>query len=132
MKLELNAASKIQADAVLEQGDHTILVQRTLRSGQTIEYAGNVVVLGDVNPGAEIIAGGHVVVMGALRGVVHAGALGDQSATITAFLLEPTQLRIASHITRPPDGMNTLEVIEPEIARIKDDMVIIEKYEVNK
>ncbi len=112
--------------------EDTMLVQRTLRSGQTIEYTGNVVVLGDVNPGAEIIAGGHVVVMGALRGVVHAGAFGDNSATITAFLLEPTQLRIASHITRPPDGAGALDVIEPEVALIKDGTVVIEKYVIQR
>lgn len=106
----------------------TMLVQRTLRSGQAIEFDGNIVVLGDVNPGAELIATGHIIVMGALRGVVHAGAMGDESASVTAFLLEPTQLRIATHITRPPDGGNKTAVLEPEVARIKDGVVIIEKY----
>ena len=107
----------------------TILVQRTLRSGQNVHYDGNVVVMGDVNPGAEIVASGHVLVMGSLRGLVHAGAAGEEGVTITALHLAPTQLRIATHITRPPDGNADEETRLPETARIKDEVVIIEEYQ---
>ena len=107
--------------------DHTILVQRTIRSGQCIRFEGNVVVMGDVNPGGEIIAGGNIIVMGHLRGVVHAGALGSKKAVVAAFRLQPTQLRIANHITRAPDG-EEITPNQPEIARIHNDVVIIEKY----
>jgi len=107
----------------------TLLVQHTLRSGQHINYDGNVVVLGDVNAGADIMAAGDILVMGALRGVVHAGATGDESATITALVLNPMQLRISSHITRPPDGSKSGETLMPETARIKDNVVIIENYQ---
>ena len=108
--------------------EKTLLLQKTLRSGQSIHYAGNVVVLGDVNPGAEIVAAGHVVVFGALRGVVHAGASGEEGATVTAFSLAPTQLRIGSHITRPPDGAAFISPDHPEIAKVRDGSVVIEKY----
>ncbi len=107
--------------------ENTILVKRTLRSGQCIQFDGNVVVLGDVNPGSEIIASGNIVVMGALRGVVHAGVTGNEEATVSAFKLQPTQLRIANHITRAPDG-DYLAPEHPEIARIKDGVVVIEMY----
>ena len=107
----------------------TMLLQRSLRSGQNINFDGNVVVVGDVNPGAEIIASGHILVMGALRGLVHAGATGEESATVTALTLMPTQLRIASHITRPPDGNNEEPNKPPETARIRNDAVIIETYQ---
>ncbi len=110
----------------------TALVQRTLRSGQKVSFGGNVVVLGDVNPGAEIIADGHVVVLGALRGVVHAGAHGDCSATVLASSLLPTQIRIASYITRPPDGQPLPEAFCPEVAFLKDGEVVIEKYVISK
>ena len=106
----------------------TILYEKSLRSGQNINFDGNVVVLGDVNPGAEIVAGGHILVMGRLRGVVHAGAAGDEDATITALSFAPTQVRIASHITRPPDGGKYGDR-PPEIARIRDDNVVIEEYQ---
>lgn len=108
--------------------ENTILVQRTLRSGQSIRYNGNVVVLGDVNPGAEVTATGNIIVMGALRGVVHAGAGGDESAVVMAFKLQPTQLRISNHITRPPDD-ETLDSDHPEMARIKGGVVTIEAFQ---
>ena len=106
----------------------TILVQRTIRSGQTVQYSGHVVILGDVNPGAEIIAGGNIMVLGSLRGVAHAGAIGNQSAVVAAFRLEPTQLRIANHISRAPDG-ETWQPQQPEVARIKNGVVVIEKLQ---
>jgi len=108
--------------------ENTILVQRTLRSGQSIRYNGNVVVLGDVNPGAEVAATGNVIVMGALRGVVHAGAGGDENSVVMAFRLQPTQLRIANHITRPPDN-ETVDTDHPEMARIRGGVVTIEAFQ---
>lgn len=111
--------------------DNTILIKRTVRSGQCIQFDGNVVVMGDVNPGSEIIASGNIVVMGALRGVVHAGATGNEEATVSAFKLQPTQLRIANHITRAPDGDYPVPE-HPEIARIKDGVVVIEIYQLGQ
>ena len=70
----------------------------TLRGGQSLANVGHIVVVGDVNPGAEIVAGGDIVVFGALRGVAHAGAQGDRTARVYALVLEPTQLRIATTI----------------------------------
>lgn len=116
-------------DAIADE--NTVLIKRTVRSGQSIQYDGNVVVLGDVNPGSEIIASGNIVVMGALRGVVHAGATGNEQATVSAFRLQPTQLRIANHITRAPDG-DYLAPEQPEIARIKDGVVVIEIYQMGQ
>lgn len=110
----------------------TAMLRRTLRSGQTVRFGGNIVVLGDVNPGAEIIADGNVVVMGALRGVVHAGAAGNTQSVVIALSLLPTQIRIASYITRPPDGVQSADVYQPEIAFLRDGEVVIEKYIVCK
>jgi len=111
--------------------ENTILIKRTVRSGQSIQFDGNVVVLGDVNPGSEIVASGNIIVMGALRGVVHAGATGNKEATVSAFKLQPTQLRIANHITRAPDG-DYLSPDHPETARIKDGIVVIEVYQLGQ
>ncbi len=115
-----------RADIVSEE--QTILVQRTVRSGQRIFYPGNVVILGDVNPGAEVVAGGHIIVMGTFRGVAHAGAFGNEKAVVAAFRLEPTQLRIASYITRAPEG-DFSSFQQPEIARVQDGIIVIEKYQ---
>ncbi|MCR6545002.1 septum site-determining protein MinC [Dehalobacterium formicoaceticum] len=107
-------------------GEDTLLVQKTLRSGQSIRHSGNVVVLGDINPGAEIIAGGHVMVAGTVRGVVHAGASGNQAATITAFHINPIQLRIGSIIFQRTDE-NRLDSEHLVTARIDKGRIIIDK-----
>jgi septum site-determining protein MinC len=78
--------------------EETMMLRKTVRSGQKIDFKGNVVIQGDVNAGAEIIATGDIIVLGALRGLAHAGAEGSESAVVVALMLEPTQLRIASHI----------------------------------
>ena len=108
--------------------ENTILIQRTLRSGQSVSHDGNIVLLGDVNPGAELVATGNIIVLGALRGVVHAGANGDERAIVIAFKLLPTQLRIADHITRAPDN-EQVNSKQPEIASIKGGVVTIEAFQ---
>lgn len=115
-----------RADIVSEE--QTILVQRTIRSGQRVYYPGNVVVLGDVNPGGEVVAGGNIIVMGSFRGVAHAGAMGNENAVVAALRLEPSQLRIAGYITRAPEG-DFSSPQQPEIARVQDGIVIIEQYQ---
>lgn len=109
----------------------TKFVNGTLRSGQIVEYNGNIVIIGDVNPGALIQAKGNIVVLGTLRGVAHAGVGGNLEAIVASYNLQPTQLRIGDKIARPPD-----EYIEtcglPEVAKIKDGEVIIEPYLPNK
>ncbi|MBM7866845.1 septum site-determining protein MinC [Heliobacterium gestii] len=126
---QYGGASTDSQTGILTQGgdERTLLIQRTLRSGQTVRYPGHVVILGDVNPGAEIVAGGNIIVMGVFRGVAHAGAMGSDEAVVTAYRLRPTQLRIANHITRPPDEEEE-GPDHPEIARIRDGMVTIERY----
>ncbi|TET30929.1 MAG: septum site-determining protein MinC [Anaerolineales bacterium] len=115
----------IPADTQLP-GEEAVLLQRTLRSGHSVRHPGHVVVIGDVNPGAEIIAGGHIVVWGRLRGVVHAGAAGDESSMVCALDLAPTQLRIAGHITVSPSRRGKPK---PERAFIRDDQLIAEPWQ---
>ncbi len=105
---------------------NAMVVQRTLRSGQSLKYPGHVVLLGDVNPGAEIIAGGHIIVWGKMRGLAHAGALGDEQAIICALELAPAQLRIAGHIGRPPEGRRRKSL--PEIAKVIEGDIVVEPW----
>jgi septum site-determining protein MinC len=104
-----------------------VLVRRTLRSGQVVQHPGHVVVIGDVNPGAEIIAGGDVVVWGKLRGIVHAGATGDDGAMVCALSLTPLQLRIGNHIARAPEGREGLPK-QPEMASVQDGEIVAEPW----
>lgn len=101
-----------------------LVVNKTVRSGQKVVHNGSVVVIGDVNPGAQVVAGEDIIIMGACRGVAHAGANGNEAATITAAKILATQLRIAGLIARAPDKVDKSANVE--IARIKDGTVIIE------
>ena len=110
-------------------GDQAILVQRTLRSGHSLKHPGHIIVIGDVNPGAEIVAGGNVVIWGRLRGTVHAGAKGNEDAVVCALDLSPTQLRIAEKISiTPPQRKKP----RPEIARLEDGKVVAEPWKIIK
>lgn len=84
----------------------------SLRSGQRMEFEGSLVMIGDVNPGAEIIAGENIIVLGELRGLAHAGAKGNRDAIIEAVEIEATQLRIA-------DVVKEIEKDDGEIKTIK-------------
>jgi septum site-determining protein MinC len=110
-------------------GEQAAFVQRTMRSGNSIQHPGHVVVLGDVNPGAEITAGGNVIVWGRLRGVVHAGAAGDESAVVCALDLAPAQLRIAGQIALSPERKGDPK---PEVARIRDGQLVAEPWALSR
>ena len=103
---------------------NALVVARTVRSGQKVVHPGSVVVIGDVNPGAQVVAGRDIIILGACRGVAHAGAYGDETATITANRIVATQLRIAGLIARAPDALDKPSCIET--ACIKEGNVVIE------
>lgn len=123
--LTSGSATEERAPATDLPADSAVLVARTLRSGHRLHHAGHVVVIGDVNPGAEIVAGGNVVVWGRLRGVVHAGAAGDSDAVVCALDLSPTQLRIADHIAVSPERRGKAR---PEIAFVRDGQLVAESW----
>ncbi len=95
----------------------------TLRGGQSLQQVGNIVVVGDVNPGAELIASGDIVVFGRLGGVAHAGAQGDATARVYALDLSPTQLRIASCIAA--DTGERTDPPGPEAAFVRDGRILV-------
>ncbi len=96
-----------------------------VRSGQKIEYEGSLVVLGDVNDGAEVIAGENIVILGILRGLAHAGAKGNKDAIIAASSIEAPQLRIAN-IIKEREREEILESTRKTYAYLneKDEMII--------
>lgn len=116
-----------EKERVRSRATDTVLINRTIRSGQKLKYPTNVVIIGDINPGAEVVAGGDIIVLGKLRGVVHAGATGSTDAQIIALKLQPTQLRIGNIISRSPDETKIPESIRPERAYIKDGVIFVEE-----
>ena len=112
-----------------EDGSQAILVDHTLRSGKSVRFPGHVIVLGDVNAGAEVVAGGNIIVWGRVRGTVQAGSEGDVTALICALDLAPTQLRIANAIATSPKRRGKPE---PEIAKMKDGQIVAERWKPNE
>lgn len=118
----------------------TLYVEANLRSGQLIRYPGNVFVLGDVNPSAEIIAAGDIIVWGTLRGIAHAGADGDTEAKIVAMKINAGQIRIANKIIEVKKAKNKKSPLsllsggkkdgsmKPELAKIENNEIIIRSY----
>jgi septum site-determining protein MinC len=109
-----------------QAGENAVLVRGTLRSGFSLQHPGNVVVLGDVNPGAQVIARGDVIIWGKLRGMVHAGAEGDEESVVCALDLSPTQLRIAGEIAVAPKRRGKPQ---PEMARLENGQVVAEAWD---
>ena len=112
----------------------TLYIRRTLRSGQSISSDGNIIVIGDVNPGAEIIAKGDVTVWGVLSGIAHAGSDGNNFARIRALKLNPVQIRIGEIFARRPDTVNIPYIqktseFTPEEAYTSNGNIIIKKIQ---
>ncbi|GAB4494878.1 MAG: septum site-determining protein MinC [Anaerolineales bacterium] len=112
-------------DTALSEGDSALWVRRTLRSGVSVSAPNHIVIIGDVNPGAEINAGGDILVWGRLRGMVHAGAHGNAQAIVCALELSPTQLRIAGQIAILPGRRGNPK---PEVARLENGQFSIEAW----
>ena len=109
-----------------EHGSDGVLVRLTLRSGRVVRHVGHVIVIGDVNPGAHIIAGGDVVVWGRIRGTVHAGATGNDKAVVCALDLRPMQLRIANVIAITPEDAPARA--RPEMAFVRNGQIVAEEW----
>lgn len=108
----------------------TKFIRKTIRSGQKFEYSGNLVIVGDVNAGAEVYAAGNIIVLGSIKGSVYAGSNGNSNAIIAAFVLTPQIMQIANVITRSPEDIDKPQY--PELAKIKNGNIIVEPYSVNK
>ncbi|MBN8236775.1 septum site-determining protein MinC [Halobacillus kuroshimensis] len=101
-KIESDVLTKKEA---LDWKENTEItpVARTVRSGQVVEVKGDLLLVGDVNPGGQVNATGNIFVMGRLKGIAHAGCEGDTAAVIAAAYMQPSQLRIADQLSRSPD-----------------------------
>ena len=110
----------------------TLYISQTLRSGQTVNYDGNILIIGDAHPGSEIIAGGDITVWGILGGIAHAGSKGNIKAKVRSLKLNAIQLRIAGLYARRNDTLNVPYVqksdeFTPEEAQIEEGKIVIYK-----
>ncbi len=122
-------------EPIISDTKETTYITQTLRSGQVLEFDGNVVIIGDCHPGSEIRAVGDITVWGVLSGIAHAGYKGNASARIRALKMNAVQLRISNCYSRRPDGTNIPYIIRssiftPEEARIVDNEIVL--YKINQ
>ena len=82
-----------------ERTHRSLVLERSLRSGQRVEHGGDVVIVGSVNDGAEVFAGGNIVVWGRLQGIAHAGSEGNADARILTRVFEASQVRIGRKVS---------------------------------
>ncbi|OAS84927.1 MULTISPECIES: septum site-determining protein MinC [Metabacillus] len=126
--IDSNVMTKDEALRIKRETE-VVSVAKIVRSGQILKVKGDLLLIGDVNPGGTVIATGNIFVLGALRGIAHAGADGNGQAVIAASLLKPAQLRISEIINRAPDHIPN-EGNEMECAFINsDDEMIIERLQ---
>ena len=109
----------------VEEAQKMMVINRTVRGGQEVKANCSVLICGNVNPGAQVIAGGSIDIRGTCRGFVHAGAFGDKTACVVADRLMPAQIRIADLIARAPDEPEE-QVSQAERAMIRDNQIIFE------
>jgi septum site-determining protein MinC len=114
-----------QAKSTSLDGEKAVFIMRTLRSGFSLHTEGHAVVVGDVNPGAEIIAGGSVIIWGKVRGSIHAGTSGDASAVICAMQFLPTHLKIGDQDAHQPTRKGKPH---PEMAFIQNGQIVFESW----
>ena len=136
MKQQVDAyCQAVENQYAADMGTQGEFYKGTLRSGQTLESNGSITVIGDVNPGAKVIAGGNIVILGALKGNAHAGAFGDQGCFIFALDMNPIQIQIGELSAKSPDkqrGRRRLvkkekeNPTESQIAFAKDGSIYIE------
>ena len=104
----------------------TKFIKKTIRGGQSIDYPGNIIIIGDINSGAEVSAGGN----GSIKGNVRAGTGGNKKSIIAAFFMQPELMQISDILTISPD--DGLKPSYPEVAKIKDGYIVVEPYLPNK
>ncbi|MDE3839766.1 septum site-determining protein MinC [Bacillus methanolicus] len=123
-EIETNVMTIEEAERLKSESE-IVTVAKIVRSGQVLEVPGDLLLIGDVNPGGTVMAGGNIFIMGALKGIAHAGCLGNKQAIIAAFVMKPSQLRIGDCINRAPDQYPEGEPREMECAYIDENNQIV-------
>ncbi|WP_416729092.1 septum site-determining protein MinC [Fictibacillus sp. JL2B1089] len=101
--IESEVITKAEAEEMRKDAQ-VVTVSKVVRSGQVLDIQGDLLLIGDVNPGATVMATGNIYILGSLKGIAHCGTKGNEEAIIAASVMKPSQLRIAHHINRAPDS----------------------------
>lgn len=120
--------AEVEADRIAHE---LVSLAKIVRSGQVLEVPGDLLLIGDVNPGGTVKAGGNIYILGALRGMAHAGCSGNKEAVIAASIMKPSQLRIDECLNRAPDQYPEEDGREMECAYIdENNQITIDRLQV--
>lgn len=127
-ELESNVISKMEVEQQLKEQQLTPLT-RIIRSGQVLEVTGDLLLIGDVNPGAKVVASGNIYIMGVLRGIAHAGFGGHHDKMVAASVMKPSQLMIGDLASRPPEdgGEHADHIMETAYVDPEINQIVIER-----
>nr|WP_139365085.1 septum site-determining protein MinC [Litchfieldia alkalitelluris] len=127
--IDSNVITKSEA-LELKKKNEIVSVTKIVRSGQVLEVEGDLLLIGDVNPGGTVIATGNIFVLGSLRGIAKAGFDGNKEAVIAASLMKPSQLRISDIMNRAPDTRKDDEQNDMECAYVdENEMIVIDRLQ---
>ena len=132
--------NEVRSNVITKNEVETLINERNIetltgvvRSGQVVEVAGDILIVGDVNPGGRVLAGGNIYILGSLKGIAHAGHSGNREAVIVASKMTPSQLRIASCLNRAPDRVDDVDEHQMECAYVDDeDQIVVDRLQVLK
>lgn len=128
--IESNVITVQEAEQIKDKSE-IVTIARIIRSGQVLEVEGDLLLIGDVNPGGTVMAGGNIFIMGSLKGIAHAGCHGDDEAVIVASNMNPAQLRISSYINRAPENLIEEVGREMECAYVDEhNQIIVDRLQV--
>jgi septum site-determining protein MinC len=128
--IESNVITRKEAEQLMAETE-VMTVSGIIRSGQELEAPGDLLLIGDVNPGGSVLAGGNIFIMGTLKGMAHAGCFGNEQAIIAASSMKPSQLRISECLNRAPDSVQSVDKREMECAYIDDNgQIIVDRLQV--
>lgn len=127
--IESNVMTKTEAYEWKKETD-IVSVSKIIRSGQELQVQGDLLLIGDVNPGGTVIASGNIFIMGALRGIAHAGCYGNRNAVITASVMKPMQLRIHDLVNRAPDKQEAGNEMECAFIDQNENQIVIDRVQV--
>ncbi|TMU85695.1 septum site-determining protein MinC [Bacillus sp. BHET2] len=127
-----NVITKNDAEKLIDERNIETMTG-VIRSGQVVEITGDILIVGDVNPGGKVLAGGNIYILGSLKGIAHAGCNGNQDAVIVASKMVPSQLRIADSLNRAPDRVEEEDDREMECAYVDDNgQIVVDRLQVLK
>ncbi|MDT9025345.1 septum site-determining protein MinC [Rossellomorea yichunensis] len=127
-----NVITKNEAEKLIDERNIETLTG-VIRSGQVVEVSGDILIVGDVNPGGKVLAGGNIYILGSLKGIAHAGHNGNMEAVIVASKMVPSQLRIGDSLNRAPDWVEEDDEHEMECAYVDDQgQIVVDRLQVLK